>query len=89
MNNRDTVFFFDIFAGFHEVFCVSCDFIINIFAGFFCGTVRAVEQGDTHGNGSDIEMFLADHIDCFENIFSIYHDKAKSFRRKFRYGAWN
>ena len=35
--------------------------------------VRAVEQGDAHGNGADVEMLLVDHGDRLQNFTAVDH----------------
>ena len=71
MNNRNTVFTADIFAGFHQVLGTTADFVINFLASFFCIRVDTVEQRNPHGNRTYVQIFVVDHADCFQNIMRI------------------
>ena len=44
-----------------------------VFAKAVCVLADAIEKRNTHGNGTDIEVFLAYHTDRFKNICRIEH----------------
>ena len=48
------------------------DLVVNLAAGYFAVGVGAVEQGDAHGDGANVELLLLDHSDGFKNIV-IHH----------------
>ena len=73
VDNRDTELGFDAFADTHEVGRAGSNLLVDFAAGYFAVGVGAVEQGDAHGDGADIEFFFLDHADGFENI-AVHHD---------------
>ena len=65
VDNRDAEFGFDTFANADEVCRAAGDLVVNLAAGYFAVGVGAVEQGDAHGDGANVELLLLDHSDGF------------------------
>ena len=65
VNDGNAIFFADILAGFYEVLCVAADLVVHLLAGGADIAVRAVQQRDAHGDGTDIKIFIVDHVDRF------------------------
>ena len=67
VDNRDAELAFNILAGFYQIFSVTGDLVINLVAAALRILADAVQQGDAHGDGADVQMVLVDHIDGVEN----------------------
>ena len=72
VDNRDAELGLDAFADADEVRCATGDLVVDFAAGYFAVGVGAVEQGDAHGDGANVEFLLLDHSDSFKNIV-IHH----------------
>ena len=65
VDNRDAELSFDTFADADEVCGAAGDLVVDFAAGYLTVRVGAVEQGDTHGDGANVELLLLDHSDGF------------------------
>ena len=65
INNRNPIFFGDIFTRFHQVFGIAANFIINFCTSCLDIRINTIQQRDTHCNGAYIQMFVVYHIDGF------------------------
>ena len=63
IDDGDAEFQLDLFAGGHQTFGVAADLVIDLSAGFHRIAVAAGEQGDAHGDGTDVQVLLVDHVD--------------------------
>ena len=64
VDNGDAVLPGDVLAGFHQVLGVAADFVVDLLAGLVHIGVDAVQQGDAHGDGADIQVLVVNHVDC-------------------------
>ena len=48
VDDRDTVFLFNLFTGFHQLFCLSCDLVIDLITSLIDVGVNTVQQRNTH-----------------------------------------
>ena len=60
-------------AGLYEISGIAADFIINFIARGRYIAISAIQQGNPHGDGTYIQIFIVDHIDRFQNIVGIEH----------------
>ena len=65
VDDRDAEFSFDTFADADEVCGAAGDLVVDFATGYFAVGVGAVEQGDAHGDGANVELLLLDHSDGF------------------------
>ena len=65
VNDRDAVHFFNVVARYHKLFGTRGDLIIDLITKTVHVLADAVPQGNAHGDGAYVEVFLADHIDGF------------------------
>ena len=65
VDDRDAELSFDTFADADEVCGAAGDLVVDFAAGYFTVRVGAVEQGDAHGDGANVELLLLDHSDGF------------------------
>ena len=56
-----------------RLFGLGGDFIINLLAKSVGILTDAIPKGNAHGNGADIQIFLSDHADRFEDVLCIDH----------------
>ena len=49
------------------------DLVVNLVTADAEAGIAAVQQADTHGDGTDIQMLLVDHMLGSQNIFSVQH----------------
>ena len=63
VDDGDAKFQLDLFTGGHQTFGVAADLVIDLPAGFHRVAVAAGEQGDAHGDGTDVQVLLVDHVD--------------------------
>ena len=73
VDNRNAVFFFNFFAGLYQFFCLSGDFIIDLVTRFVDVRVNTVQQRNTHGCGTNVQTFILDHSNCFQDISCVKH----------------
>ena len=71
--DRNTVLLFDEFTGFHQVLGLAVNLVINLFAGLVDVAVTAVQERNTHGDGTDIQVFLLNHGYGFQYVIHVYH----------------
>ena len=88
VDDRDTVLFADILAGFYQVASIAADFIVNMVTGAVHAAADAVQQGNSHGNGTYVQVLIIDHGDGFQDITGVHHN-SKPFLSRFRFCAWN
>ena len=74
VDDRNSVFLFDIAAGLYELFGAARDLVVDLVTGLFDIVGLTVEKRNAHGDGTDVEVLLADHIDGFKNVFCVQHD---------------
>ena len=67
----NTVFLFDLFPCLNKVAGQTADLFIDLLAGLVDICIAAVQQRDSHGDGSYIQMFLLDHGNGFHDIFHV------------------
>ena len=80
MNDRHAKLFFDLFAGGNQIFGVAGDFVVHPRTGLVDIAIAAVEQRNTHGDGTHIQVFVLKHGDGFENIAYIDHNCSPMYR---------
>ena len=73
VDDRYAVFALNILAGFDEIFGAARDFLIYLGARLIDVCTNAVQKGDAHGDGADVQIFILDHPDGFQNIVHIDH----------------
>ena len=71
VDDGDAVLTADLLAGLHKVFRVPADLVVDLLRGFFHIGIDAVQQGNSHGDGAHIKIFVVDHVDCFQNFVGI------------------
>ena len=74
IDDGDAVLPLDVLTGLYEMFRFADDLLVDAVAGPVDVRVGAVEQGDTHRDGSDVEVFLVDHVYGLEDIRSVEVD---------------
>ena len=57
----------DVVPRLHQMLGVAGDLVIDFIAAALGILADAVQQGDAHGDGADIQMLLVDHIDGVKN----------------------
>ena len=57
----------------HKVFCARGDFVVNFFACAAAVRVRTVQQGDAHGDGAHVQVFVRDHANGVQDVVCIQH----------------
>jgi hypothetical protein len=62
-------------AGGHQLFGPAADFVVDLPAGGPGVGVAAVQQGDAHGNGADVQVLLVDHVDGVHDFRAVEHKK--------------
>ena len=75
IDDGDAEFQLDLFAGGHQTFGVAADLVIDLPAGFHRIAVAAGEQGDAHGDGTDVQVLLVDHVDGVHDFRAVEHKK--------------
>lgn len=65
MDDRDSILLADVLAGFHQIARIAADFVVNMVAGAFYAAANAVQQGNPHGNGTYVQVFIINHGDSF------------------------
>ena len=76
VHDRNTVFLRDILPGLHQILGQACHLIIYILTENIQITVGAVQQVNTHGNGTHVQIFLLYHLIGFENLGYINHSNS-------------
>ena len=79
VDDGDTEFAFDIPARLHQLFRPAADFVVNFVAAALGILADAVQQGDAHGDGADVQMLLVDHVDGVKNVLQIQHGSASAY----------
>ena len=54
--------------------CPAADFVVDFLAGGLGIGVSAVQQGDAHGDGADVQVLLVEHLYRLENFRGIDHN---------------
>ena len=57
----------------HQMLRPTADLVIDFLAAALGILADAVQQGDTHGDGADIQMALIDHVDGIKNVMYTQH----------------
>ena len=65
VDNRNTVLLADILAGLHQIACIAANLIIDFITSLVDVRIHAVKQGNTHRDGTDVQILVFDHIDRF------------------------
>ena len=68
VDDRYSVFVFDILAGFYKILCRAANLVVYLLASLVYILVHAVEQRNTHCDGPDVKVFVVDHIYGFKYI---------------------
>ena len=82
VDNGNSEFLLDVLADLHQVFGAAGDLPINLIAAGLQIRVAAVQQTDAHGDGSDVQMPLVDHILGLQDVLLIQHGLS------LKSGAW-
>ncbi len=80
VDDGDSVLALDVFPGPDKVFRFTDDLLIDPVAGPVDVRVRAVEQGNAHRDGSNVEVLLVDHVYGLEDICSVEVDHKSLLR---------
>ena len=70
VHNGDAELCLDLLAGGDQPLCLAADLVIDLAAADLWVRVGAGEEGDAHGNGSDVQMLLIDHPQRLLNFTS-------------------
>ena len=73
VDDRDAVFFFNFFTGFYQLFCLSGDFVVDLVTRLVDVRVNTVQQRNTHSCGTNVQTFILDHPNCFQDISCVKH----------------
>ena len=79
VDDGDAEFAFDIPARLHQLFRTAADFVVNFVTAALGILADAVQQGDAHGDGADVQMLLVDHVDGVKNVLQIQHGSASAY----------
>ena len=63
VDDGDAVLLGDVLPGLDQVLGVAADLVVDFAGGLVHVGVDAVEKGDAHGDGADIQVLVVDHID--------------------------
>ena len=75
IDDGNSVFLFDELTGLYQIFGVRVNFVVNFFTGPVDVAVTAVQKGDAHGDGPDIQILLLDHGDGLHDVIKIQHPR--------------
>ena len=67
IDDGDAELALDVVTRLHQMLGVAGDLVIDFIAAALGILTDAVQQGDAHGDGADVQMLLVDHIDGVEN----------------------
>ena len=73
VDDRNAVHLFDVASRFHQMLGRAGNFVVDLGTQAVSVVTHAVKKGDAHGNGADIQILLADHLNGFKNIFGLEH----------------
>ena len=62
INNGNTEFPFNLLTNLYQIFCALGDLIVNSLGAHVYILVGAIQQGDAHSDGADIQVSFVDHI---------------------------
>ena len=65
VDDGDAILPGDVLAGLHQVLGIAADLIVDLLSGLVHIGVDAVQQGDAHGDGAHVQVFVVDHMDRF------------------------
>ena len=68
VNNRNAIFLFNGFTGGNELFCPSCDFVINLIASLMNVRINTIQKRNSHRGCTDIQAFILNHTNGFQNV---------------------
>ena len=78
VDDGDAVLTLDVFAGPDEMLRFADNLLVDAVAGPVDVRVRAVEQRNAHGDGTDVEVFLVDHVYGLEDVRGVEVDHSQS-----------
>ena len=55
----------------HQMLGLAGDLVVNVVAQAVPVVADAIEKGDAHGDGADVQILLPDHLDGFQYISCI------------------
>ena len=73
VDDGDTELALDVLTGAYQLLRAAADLVINFPAAAIRVLADAVQQGDAHSDGADVQMLLVDHVDGIENILQTQH----------------
>ena len=62
VHDRDTIFVFDVLAGFYKILCKRRDFRIDFFAAAVNIRIDTIQQRNAHGDRPNVQMLGFDHF---------------------------
>ena len=71
VHDGDAEFRLQLLPGLHQISGQTADLVIDLLAAAVDVGVRAVQQGDAHGDGADVQMLLVNHADGIEYFVSL------------------
>ena len=72
--DRHTKVSCDLFSGGYQILCISGNFFVDFLIQSLQIIVAAVQKTDAHGNGTNIQLLMFDHIVGFIYFININHD---------------
>ena len=63
VDDGDAILLGDVLPGLYQMLRVPADLIVDFPGGLFHVRVDAVQEGDAHGDGPDIQILVVDHVD--------------------------
>ena len=73
VDDGDAELALDIAAGLDQLFGAGADLVVDLVAAAAHVLVGAVQQGDAHGDGADVQVLLVHHGDGVEDILQTQH----------------
>ena len=71
--DRHTKVSCDLFSGGYQILCISGNFFVDFLIQSLQIIVAAVQKTDAHGNGTNIQLLMFDHIVGFNYFKHIQH----------------
>ena len=76
VDDRDAKLLFNLAAYGYQTLCTARNLVIDSVADDGDVISCAVVEGDTHGDGTNVKVLLLDHIDGFQYVFDVDHDRS-------------
>ena len=73
IDNRNTVFLFNLLGRFGQMLGAFGDFIVDVSAKLVRVVTHAIVKRNAHRDGTDVKIFVTDHTDCFVYFLSVVH----------------